>query len=146
MYSADTVGDLSSLIHDAYFDLADVKHDPQSHTLTIPYRTTFHDGEDRLLHRGWFTKKYEKDWLRRTLLVHNVTSFQALKDQGIGTYSFYACKWDGETLDFQCNESLTLRCVVTLVHIEDDHLGFKGRARFSVGPLNIWTSSGRVFE
>ena len=138
-------GKLLDLIHDEFFDLDEVKYDAEQGVVEIPYRRIFHGGRARTVKNRWLYRVVEVDVLRCILRVRNVENLEIRDDARIGSYAFNTLTYDETTgeLLFECCEPCTLRMKVSGLAIENEELGYRGKARITQGLF--WDSNtGKV--
>ena len=136
---------LLDLIHDEFFNLEDVRFDPQGHLVEVPYRRVFHEDPGRVIRNWLIFRTHEVDVIRSVLTVHHVQDYSFVDKAQIGRYSFNTLSYDHGVLLIECCPVLELRMVVTKLEIESRDVEIRGKARMTHGLL--WDSySGKVYE
>lgn len=137
---------VDGLLHDESFDLEEIAFDQEAHIVTIPVRRMFHSGPERLIKAGFFSKTYEKDWMRSMVTLRKVLSWDVWNDQGINTYDFHSWRYKKETIEVESLAGMVLKFVVESIDVEIKDIGFKGKARIKRGWRGIESFSGKVYE
>ncbi|MFC1736160.1 hypothetical protein ACFL1X_08585 [Candidatus Hydrogenedentota bacterium] len=133
--STEEFDQLLGLIHDENFELDQVRYDANQELVEIPYRRIFHEGPSRTIKNRWIYRVVEIDVLRNILRVRNVKNLEIVDKARIGCYSFNYLKY-GETtgeLVFECCEPCQLRLMVSDIDMENEELGYRGKARIVQG-------------
>lgn len=135
---------LLNLIHDEYFDVADIAFDQSAGVLTIPYRRVFHGGPEKFLRRRFLTSIYELDVIRSELTLRHVESFTVDDHARTGEGFFNTVTFRDGVLVFTCG-GLNLTAKVKAVEIESRDIEVRGKAR--IGRGLFWESSdSRVYD
>lgn len=142
----DALNIISGLLHDEYFDLDGVRFDRDAEAAEIPVRRQFHSGPERLIKKGLVFNIYEKEWMRSLVTIRTVRSWEALKDQGIGSYSFCTWHFSEGIIEVKCNEALVLKFHVDDLDVNVANVGFQGKARIKRGPWGMDSFTGRIHE
>lgn len=137
--------ELIELVHDEYFELADVKYTAEQNMVQIPYRRIFHEGPLRLIRNLFILKTYEVDVIRSVLTIRNVKKLDIQDTAQIGTYSFNTIFYKDNDLYFRCEPGLELKMMVSQIAIESRDVEIKGKSRVTHGLF--WSSdTGRIYD
>ena len=140
------IGKLSSLIHDEYFEVNDIKYQREQGIVEIPYRRIFHNGPRRTVRNWLFYKVQEVDVIWAKMLIHHVEEFKVNDPDKIGTYSFNDVDYDPDssTLLLDSNTNLEFRMKVSQILIESQDLEMRGKSRISFF-FFAESTSGKVY-
>lgn len=144
------IGKLTSLIHDEYFEVNDVKYRREQGIVEIPYRRIFHNGPRRTVRDWLFYKVQEVDVIRAKMLIHHVEEFMVDdpdKDQNTrGTFAFSGVVYDPDNsmLWVESDTNLELTMKISHILIESEDLEIRGKSKISFFFFTESTS-GRVY-
>lgn len=124
------VNDFNHLIHDEWFDLERIQHDPENKIVIVPYRRKHHAGPEKISRKRLIYMVKEKDVIQSQLRVHHVTDCQIIDPAQIGRYTFNRVEFDQRTnkLLILCDPALEIRLNVSELLIESQDLEIDGRA------------------
>jgi hypothetical protein len=140
-------GQLLDLIHDEYFDPQEIKYIKSERIIEIPYRRIFHGGQSNVIKNRLLSKELEVDVLRCLLRIKHVESYEFTDKAGFGEYSFNELQFDEKSnqLIFIGCEPWELRINIAEILIENEELGYRGKARIKEGLF--WEShSGKTYD
>ena len=132
---AEKLNQLNKIINNEKFDLTDIRYNKSYKILEIPYQRIFHEGPSRII-KNWIIRKVvEVDILQCLLKIKNVEKYEIADKADIGVYSFNKLIFDEKSkqLIFACNEPCELRLEVSGIHIENEELEYRGKARITRG-------------
>ena len=144
------IGKLTSLIHDEYFEVNDVKYRLEQGTVEIPYHRIFHNGPRRTVRDWLFYKVQEVDVIRSKMLIHHVEEFTVDDPDKVqitrGTLAFSGVVYDpgNSTLWVESDTNLELTMKISHILIESQDLEIRGKSRISFF-FFIESTSGRVY-
>ena len=133
--SAAGLSELTGLIHDEAFEVAEVAFDSKLGVVTIPFRRIFHGGPERVVRKTIFSRKREVEVLRAVIHIKHVTDAKTIDTEKIGTYTFEEVDFKTATsqLVFKACPKLELRFRVSSVEIEYEETQFAGKALITDG-------------
>ncbi len=135
---------LDGLLHEEYFEVADISFSPEQRVLEIPYRRIFHAGPRRtVISLGPIYHAVEVDVIRAALRIHNVVEYKVSGDKGIGVYSFNTVSCDEGCVRIAACEPLNIEARVSELLVESEYVGTKGKARISYF-LGMESTSSKV--
>lgn len=133
--SAAGLSELTGLIHDEEFEVADVAFDSRLGVASIPFRRIFHGGPERVVRKTLFSRKREVEVLRAVIRIRHATDAKTVDTEKIGTYTFEEVAFESATsqLVFKACPKLELRFRVSTVEIEYEEIEFAGKALITDG-------------
>ena len=140
-------GQLLDHIHDEYFDPQDIKYIKSERIIEIQYRRIFHGGQSHVIQNRLLRKKLEVDVLRCLLRIKHVESYEFTYKADFGEYSFNELQYDAKSnqLIFIGCEPWELRINITEILIENEELGYRGKAKIKKGLL-AESHSGKTYD
>jgi len=130
--TAEELDEITGQIHDAFFDLDDVRFDRDVGQLVIPFRRWSYD-ETRRVKQGRIGSTWEAPWYRWFLRVERVEALELKDDAQIGSADFGHVSYDQQTrtVTIHCNIPVTLSVQVTGLEVTVEETGERlGLARY----------------
>jgi hypothetical protein len=127
----EQVDDLNRLIHDEWFDLEQIQHDPENRIVLVPYRRKHHGGPEKISRKRLAYTVKEKDVIQSQLRVQHVIDCHINDRAQIGGYTFNRVEFDPGTkkLLILCEPDLEIQLDVTALEVESLDLEIIGRAK-----------------
>ncbi|MEI8289219.1 MAG: hypothetical protein WCH99_07065 [Verrucomicrobiota bacterium] len=127
--------ELTGLLHDEAFEVAEVAFESKLGVATIPLRRIFHGGPERVVRKTLFCRKREVEVLRALIRIKNVKDVKTIDTEKIGTYTFVEVAFEAAAsqLIFKACPKLELRFTVSSMEIEYLEIQFAGKAVITDG-------------
>jgi arsenate reductase (thioredoxin) len=117
-HAPQDLGRVTYLIHDQWFNVADVAYDPEARTLTVPF-----DREDRdaavTERTGLLFRLVRIPSFRWYLKFESVRDYEIIDTERVGTYDFNEVVYDEEKKRFSVETNIPLRMYVD---VDDIHV------------------------